>query len=80
MRKFSILTILALSAGLAGVGPSFAGGGAGGSGGMGDPSAHMRYMQEVCDAQKAGTYPRDHQACLPDDMGPPIGLNPYDHR
>jgi hypothetical protein len=71
MRKFSILTILALSAGLAGVGPSLAGGS--GAGGMGDPSAHMRYMQAICDAQKAGTYPRYHEACLPDDMGPPIG-------
>ncbi len=75
MRKFSILTIAVLATGLAGVTPSLAGG----SGGMGDPSAHMRYMQAICDAQKAGTYPRDHQACLPDDMGPPIGLNPYDH-
>jgi len=66
MRKFSILTLALLTAGLAGATPSFAGG-------MGDPSAHMRYMQQICDAQKAGAYPRDHQACLPDDMGPPIG-------
>jgi hypothetical protein len=60
MRKFSILAVVALATGLGGIGPSVAGN-------MGDPSAHMRRMQEICDAQRRGEYPRDHDACLPDD-------------
>jgi hypothetical protein len=67
MRKVSIVAMLAFVTGLSGVGPSVAS-----SGGMGDPSAHMRYMQEICDAQKRGEYPRYHEACLPDDRGPPL--------
>jgi hypothetical protein len=70
MRKVSIVAMVALMAGLSGVGPSFANGS--GTGGMGDPSAHMRRMQEICDLQKRGEYPRYHEACLPDDMGPPL--------
>lgn len=66
MRKVSIVAIIACVAGLAGVGPSVAGGT-----GMGDPSAHMRYMQQICDEQKRGEYPRYHEACLPDELGPP---------
>ncbi len=67
MRNLSVLAILALATGLSGAGPSYA------AGGMGDPSAHMRYMQEICNLQKSGQYPRDHNACLPDDLGPPVG-------
>ncbi len=62
MRKLSIVAIV-LASGLAGVSPSLANSG---SGGMGDPSAHMRYMQEICDQQRRGEYPRYHDACLPD--------------
>ncbi len=67
MRNLSILAILALATSFAGAGPSYAGN-------MGDPSAHMRYMQEICDLQKRGEYPRDHNACLPDDLGSPVGV------
>ena len=60
MRNFSIVAIFAASVGFASIGQAVAGGG------MGDVSAHMRSDQDICDAQRRGEYPRDHNACLPD--------------
>jgi hypothetical protein len=61
MRDLSIVVIVAASVGFAGVGPAVAGGG------MGDPSASMREMRAICDAQRRGEYPRTYDACLPGD-------------
>jgi hypothetical protein len=58
MRNLSIVVLIVASAALSGVGSAVAG--------MGDPSAGMRYMQAICDAQRRGEYPRYHNACLPD--------------
>ncbi len=67
MRNFSILALLAVSIGFAGVDSA---GAAGSTGGMGDPSASMRYNQMICDLQRRGEYPRYHDACLPDYQPP----------
>ncbi len=64
MRYLSIIALLAASLGYVGVGEAFA------MGGMGDPSTNQRENNARCDAQKRGEYPRDHNACLPDD--PPL--------
>ena len=60
MRNFSIVAIVAASIGFASVGQAVA------NGGMGDPSASMRAMRAICDAQRRGEYPRYYDACLPD--------------
>lgn len=67
MSKFSMIAFIAASIGLAGAGPAVAK-----SNGMGDPSAHMRADQAVCDAQRRGEYPRYHDACLPDYPTAPV--------
>ena len=59
MRNLSIVVLIVASVALSGVGSTVARS-------MGDPSAGMRYMQAICDAQRRGEYPRYHDACLPD--------------
>ncbi len=57
MRKFSVVAIVIAFAGFAGVGQAVA------NGNMGDSSAHMRQIQETCEAQRRGEYPSYHNAC-----------------
>jgi hypothetical protein len=59
MRNLSIVLLIVASFALSGIGSAVAGN-------MGDPSAGMRQMQAICDAQRRGEYPRYHDACLPD--------------
>ena len=59
MHNLSIVLLIVASFALSGIGSAVAGN-------MGDPSAGMRYMQSICDAQRRGEYPRYHDACLPD--------------
>jgi len=61
MGNFSIVAIVAASLGFASVGQAVAN-----NSGMGDPSAHMRANQAICEAQRRGEYPRYYNACLPD--------------
>jgi hypothetical protein len=65
MIRFSMAAIGAAWVCVSGVGPAFAA-----SGGMGDPSAHTRELNAICDAQRRGEYPRYHEACLPDYVAP----------
>jgi len=62
MRNLSTVVLIVASFALSGIGSAVAGS----MGNMGDPSAGMRYMQAICDAQRRGEYPRYHDACLPD--------------
>jgi hypothetical protein len=59
MRNFSIVVLIVASFALSGIRSAVAQS-------SGDPSAGMRYMQAICDAQRRGEYPRYHDACLPD--------------
>jgi hypothetical protein len=65
MRRFSIF-----ATGLAFLG--FAGAdGAAAAGNMGDPSAHQRELQEICDKQKRGEIPGYPSGCPSWDIDPP---------
>ena len=59
MHNLSIVALIVASVALSAIDSAVAGN-------MGDPSAGMRYMQSICDAQRRGEYPRYHDACLPD--------------
>jgi len=66
MRNLSFVVIIMAVVGLASVGQAAA------NGNMGDPSAHMRQMEETCAAQKRGEYPKDHNACPSWDIDKPV--------
>ena len=66
MRKISIVAMAMALAGFAG------GGQAAAAGNMGDPSAHMRQMEETCAAQRRGEYPNYHNACPSWDTDKPV--------
>lgn len=57
MGKFSIIAIATALVGFASIAPAVA------AGGMGDPSANTRKIQEICDQQRRGEYPRYFNAC-----------------
>jgi hypothetical protein len=61
MRKLLIGVLLAI----AGVGPALAGG-------MGDPSAHIKDMNRICEMQKRGEGPLSPNLCLPEYPPPPV--------
>ena len=64
MRNLSTVVLIVASFAVSGIGSAVAGNMSNGN--MGDPSAGMRQMQAICDAQRRGEYPRYHDACLPD--------------
>ena len=58
MRTISIVALIAVFVGVVSAGEAVAN-----SGGMGDPSAHMRRIEEVCQAQRRGEYPPYPNVC-----------------
>ncbi len=66
MRKIIVVSVLAAAIGLLGAAPAFAGGG------MGDPSAHLKEMNAICELQKRGQAPRNPDVCLPEYPPGPV--------
>ena len=66
MRKASVVALIIALGGLASVRQAAA------NGNMGDVGAHMRQMEETCEAQRRGEYPRYHNACPYWDTEKPV--------
>ncbi len=66
MRKLVAGFLIVATFGLLGAAPAFAGGG------MGDPSAHLKEMNAICELQKRGQAPRNPDVCLPEYPPGPV--------